>query len=75
MSYSPADSTENKIDKSKTYVFENVEVRLTGRIAKKPSTVNNKIILIQYEVTPADEEGITWKKWAKESDLFTISEE
>lgn len=63
------------IDKSKTYVFEGVEVKLTGRVAKKPSTMSANVMLIQYEVQPADEEVPQWKKWAKEADLFTIHEE
>lgn len=62
------------IDKTKTYVFEGVEVKLTGRVAKKPSTMNANVTLIQYEVHPADDEAVQWKKWAKEADLFIIEE-
>jgi hypothetical protein len=62
------------IDKTKTYVFLETEVKLTGRVAKKPSTMNANIMLIQYEVQPADDEAVQWKKWAKEADLFIIED-
>ena len=63
------------IDKSKTYVYEGVEVMLTGRTAQKRSTMSKDLVLTQYEVQPADQEGIQWKKWAKADDLYTISQE
>lgn len=56
------------------YVFEGTEVKLTGRTAKKPSTLTPGGTIILYEVSPADDETIQWKKWVKEADLFIIEE-
>jgi hypothetical protein len=54
------------------FVLDGVEVKLTGRTAKKPSTMSTNVMLIMYEVCPADEESIQFKKWAKEADLYII---
>jgi hypothetical protein len=59
----------------KTFVFDNVEVKLTGRIAEKViklSTKELKDILI--EVQPVDSTGPQWKKWVKKVDLYEISD-
>lgn len=59
-------------DKSKTYVFDGVEVEMTGRTATKPSTLNPKTTITMYEVEPLDKESISWKKWVKLDQLFII---
>lgn len=54
-----------------TYVFETTEVKKTGRTARKKSAMTGKD-LIMFEIVPADPEGIQFKKWVSEDQLFTI---
>jgi len=55
-----------------TYVLGDTEVRLTGRIAARPAPGGKKQELV--EVTPADDENGTWKKWVPRQSLFEIQE-
>lgn len=55
-----------------TYVFENVEVEKTGRTAQRKLKSGKTDELV--EVTPADQNTGTWKKWAREADLFEVGE-
>ncbi len=57
-------------DKEKTYVFDNTEVRKTGRVAKRTLKSNN--VDIQIEVTPVHMTSGAWKKWTRENELFEI---
>lgn len=54
-----------------TFVMNDTEVRLTGR------TANRKISAVKaqelVEVTPADEDLGTWKKWVPKSSLYEIA--
>lgn len=59
----------------KTYVYENVEVRKTGRTATRPSISKNNSEITLYEITPLHEYDGLWKKWVMENALFTISEQ
>ena len=59
------------LDLNKTYVYDGVEVVLTGRKAKKPSNVANRVLVL-YEVEPLDKESIQWKKWVSTRDIYTI---
>lgn len=57
-----------------TYVFESVEVKKTGRTAKRemklPSgKVHNTAIMV--EITPIDTE-LGWKKWVDDAHLFIV---
>jgi len=65
--------------KIKTFIHEGIEVRRTGRSAKKtgPTTTRRTAPteIIIYEITPADAESGSWKKWVKLTDLFEIVEE
>lgn len=58
---------------SKTYLFNNVEVKLTGRFTRKTKARGGatRDVLI-YEVQPVDEFDGTWKKWANEEELLEI---
>jgi hypothetical protein len=53
-----------------TYVFENVEVRRTGRIATNTlkSGKTDKLV----EITPVDNAVGNWKKWIREDMLFEV---
>lgn len=55
---------------NKTYVYDNVEVKLTGRKAQKtlPSGKSD----VQLEITPVHTISGSWKKWVREKDLFEI---
>jgi hypothetical protein len=49
-----------------------MEVRSTGRIAKKKSDPDGKFMLI--EVTPINEDDGTWIKWVPARELYEIIE-
>jgi len=55
------------------YVMGDAEVRLTGRVATRPMPGGRSQELV--EITPADENEGTWKKWVPEASLFKISGE
>lgn len=54
----------------KTYVYNDIEVKLTGRVAKRSAPGNKQMELV--EITPTDEDNGTWKKWVPLSTLFEI---
>lgn len=56
----------------KTYVLNDTEVKLTGRVAKRAAPGGKETELV--EVTPADEDNGTWKKWVPRASLFEIQE-
>ena len=60
------DSSES----TKTYLFNDVEVVYTGRTAKR--TLKNNKIDQRFEITPANSEEGSWKKWVRQSDLYEI---
>jgi hypothetical protein len=64
------------MDQSKTYVHEGQEVKWTGRTAVKSSptaAARGRIAeLMLVEITPV-EEGIDWKKWVREQDLYAVT--
>lgn len=58
---------------NQTYLFNNVEVKLTGRYTSKIRTRNRQDVqIIVYEVQPVDEFNGDWKKWAAEDELLEI---
>ena len=63
----------------KTYVFNETEVKMTGRTAKKEIAARGRRteakVFILYEVTPADNENGSWTNWVKMTDLFEIEKE
>lgn len=59
-----------------TYVLENIEVKKTGRVAVKPTPASAAIKQPKLvEVTPANEDDGSWKKWVHENALFEIKTE
>jgi len=60
----------------KTYVYNETEVKMTGRTAKKELEARGRRttakVYTLYEVTPADNENGSWKNWVKITDLFEI---
>lgn len=64
----------------KTFVFDNTEVKMTGRTADKqlPATRRNKSnstepsVTTLHEITPADPLNGSWKKWVRIVQLFEI---
>ena len=63
--------TSKEASPEKTFVFETVEVRKTGRTARKKSAMTGKDQIL-YEVEPIDKESIQWKKWVPEDQLYVI---
>lgn len=61
-----------------TYIHEGVEVKLTGRTAKKTTTIrtiSGKVpsVNVLIEIAPVDKESGSWKKWVKKEELYKIS--
>jgi hypothetical protein len=52
-----------------TYVYQDGEVKLTGRTAVKTSKMTQ---LALYEITPANPDDGTWKRWVPFNVLYTI---
>lgn len=55
-----------------TFVMNDTEVKLTGRTAARTMSATKSQELV--EVTPADEQNGTWKKWVPRSSLFEIKD-
>jgi hypothetical protein len=51
-------------------VYNDGEVKLTGRIASKPGVGGKTQELV--EITPIDEDQGTWKKWVPKAVLFRV---
>lgn len=56
-----------------TYVFENVEVRKTGRTASKPALGKGDLTLV--EITPVSDFDGSWKRWVIPTSLFNIKQD
>jgi len=66
---------------TKTYVYDNTEVKLTGRTAEKKTEGRSRRgkeasvkIDTMYEVTPAGVGVASWKQWVRMTDLYEINE-
>jgi hypothetical protein len=62
---------------SKSFVYDGVEVTLTGRKAKKDKVRRNQIISSEtiVEIAPKDKDGPTWKRWVRTTELYEIIED
>lgn len=65
--------------KHQTYLYNNTEVRLTGRVASKPSSTTRKYGRVEstirlFEIEPLAIVERTWTEWVPMSDLYEISE-
>lgn len=59
-----------------TFVWNDTEVKLTGREAKREVKGRQGTrFVIRLEITPADNEDGSWKKWVLEKELLTISDD
>lgn len=61
-----------KPTKMKTFVYTDTEVKLTGRKATRRAPGGKEQELV--EITPADEDNGTWKKWVPQSTMFEIQQ-
>jgi hypothetical protein len=71
-----------QLDSNKTYIYNSVEVKVTGRTASKEVEKVNRlkrrtegsetITQVLHEVTPSNKEDGSWKKWVDLSELHTI---
>lgn len=57
---------------TKRYVYENVEVKLTGRVAQRKLRSGKSDT--KYEITPANQKDGTWQKWVRLQELFEVQE-
>ena len=56
-----------------TFVFDGTEVQLTGREAKREVKLSSKSYTdVLIEIQPVDTTGPSWKRWVKQTDLYTI---
>lgn len=55
----------------KTYVYSNVEVKMTGRNATKELKSGKTDALV--EVTPVNSIDGLWKKWVRVAELFEVN--
>lgn len=60
-------------EQEQTYVYENVEVRKTGRTAERPLKSGKVDVL--FEITPVDEIIGRWKRWVRDAELFEVQGE
>lgn len=60
--------------KEETYVYQDIEVKLTGRTAQRDGQVQNIPAAVLVEITPVDDQHGTWKKWIPKKGLFKISD-
>jgi len=56
-----------------TYVYENVEVKKTGRTGER--ALRSKKIDVVIEITPVNQSLAQWKKWVHENQLYEVGEE
>lgn len=74
------------IDTTKTYVFSNAEVKMTGRRATREVQVDSTVVrkgnkekihdlVVLYEIEPVDPHGEKWKKWVRFQDLYEIADD
>ena len=56
-----------------TYIYDSTEVKFTGRVATRPSTISPGKFLEVREIVPVDPEVIQFKKWVKVEDLYTVT--
>lgn len=53
------------------YIFDDTEVRLTGRHASRNCGRTTEHIV---EITPASIDDGTWKRWVRPTELYVISD-
>lgn len=56
----------------KTFIFQDIEVKMTGRMAKREQAKSGDSKSVMVEITPVNENDGTWKKWVFTSTLFRI---
>jgi hypothetical protein len=62
----------------KTYIYTDIEVKLTGRCATKQkvaprNSVTKHLDVVLYEIAPVDKD-MDWTKWVKISDMYIIGD-
>lgn len=66
-------------EETRTFVFQNTEVKMTGRTANKElkptrrSKTSEPNVATLYEITPVDSMNGSWKKWCRMEELFEIT--
>jgi len=61
-----------KTQNDKSYILNDIEVKLTGRTADK--NLRSGKIQTVYEITPVHLEDGCWKKWVKIDDLYIVND-
>jgi hypothetical protein len=56
-----------------TYVYDNVEVKKTGRQAERALRAGKEDVI--FEITPVDQRDGTWRKWVRDADLYFMKQE
>lgn len=64
---------QGSLQDPKIYVYDGLEVKLTGRSAKKPLRTGREDEL--HEICPADKENGSWKKWVRITELYEVMQQ
>ncbi len=64
--------TKARLAAEQTYVYEQVEVKKTGRTASQKLR-SGKVDII-YEITPVDSMNGSWRKWVREDQMFQVTQ-
>ena len=59
-------------EQTQTFLFEDVEVQLTGRTATRKLRTGK--VDERMEISPVDSMQGVWKKWVRKTDLYEIGE-
>lgn len=63
----------------KHFIYEDTEVILTGRVATRSKSLRTRRDVdssgTKHEITPANQDCGSWKKWVQMNDLFIITDE
>ena len=60
----------NQVSIPETYVYQDGEVKLTGRVARRPGPGSKVQELV--EITPANPDDGSWKRWIPMSTLYKV---
>jgi hypothetical protein len=56
-----------------TYLYQDVEVRKTGRTAER--TLRNNKVDNRFEITPVQKIDGVWLKWVRDVEMYKIEKE
>lgn len=64
--------TQAHVAAQQTYVYEQVEVKKTGRTASQKLRSGKTDTI--YEITPVESMNGSWKKWVRDDQMFQVTQ-